>query len=139
MNLLLTGPPRCGKTTLVERVVDALEGRLRLAGFLTREVRRGGERVGFDIRGHRITYSPGEHKLTALGHSAPLRMQDGRIRLRIIADVTSIEIFANAARAVMSFSLPIDPNNTSLSTFATGGKTKVDSLTVWQCKSIWPQ
>ena len=49
MNLLLTGPPRCGKTTLVERVVDALEGRLRLAGFLTREVQRGGERVGFDI------------------------------------------------------------------------------------------
>ncbi len=49
MNLLLTGPPRCGKTTLVERVVERLEGRLRLAGFLTREVRVGGERAGFDI------------------------------------------------------------------------------------------
>jgi hypothetical protein len=33
-NLLLTGAPRCGKTTVLERVVEQL-GELRLAGFLT--------------------------------------------------------------------------------------------------------
>jgi nucleoside-triphosphatase len=49
MRVLLTGPPRCGKTTLVERVVEGVRGRVRLAGFFTSEVRDGGDRSGFDV------------------------------------------------------------------------------------------
>ncbi|MFZ2087467.1 MAG: nucleoside-triphosphatase [Desulfobaccales bacterium] len=45
--LLLTGPPQCGKTTVVRRVVERFPG--RAAGFYTREVRQGGRRVGFEI------------------------------------------------------------------------------------------
>jgi len=53
--------------------------------------------------------------------------------------VASIEVFANGGQVVMSFSLPIDPQKTSLLTLATGGEANVDSLTVWECKSVWPQ
>jgi nucleoside-triphosphatase len=49
-NLLLTGSPGCGKTTELERVVERL-GDLRLAGFLTREQRQHGHRVGFEAVG----------------------------------------------------------------------------------------
>jgi nucleoside-triphosphatase THEP1 len=49
MKVLLTGPPGCGKTSLVERVVERVRGRARLAGFFTSEVREGGGRVGFDV------------------------------------------------------------------------------------------
>ena len=49
MRVLLTGPPRCGKTTIVERVVEGVRGRVRLAGFFTSEVREGGDRSGFDV------------------------------------------------------------------------------------------
>ena len=49
-NVLLTGPPGCGKTTVVRRVVQAFGG-LRLAGFYTQEVRERGQRVGFEIVG----------------------------------------------------------------------------------------
>src|SRR5271157_3165466 len=48
--LLLTGPPGCGKTTVLERVVEHL-GDLRLAGFLTLELREHGQRVGFEAVG----------------------------------------------------------------------------------------
>ena len=49
-NLLLTGPPGCGKTTALERVAEHL-GDLRLAGFLTLELREHGQRVGFEAVG----------------------------------------------------------------------------------------
>lgn len=50
LNLLITGKPGVGKTTLVERLVERLRNRLRLAGFTTAEVRdeRAG-RTGFAI------------------------------------------------------------------------------------------
>ena len=51
-NLLLTGPPGCGKTTVLERVVEHLgDLRLALAGFLTLELREHGQRVGFEAVG----------------------------------------------------------------------------------------
>jgi nucleoside-triphosphatase len=49
-NLLLTGVPGCGKTTVLKRVADQL-GDLRLAGFLTLEVTEHGQRVGFEAVG----------------------------------------------------------------------------------------
>ncbi len=49
-NLLLTGFPGCGKTTVLERVVQHL-GDLRLTGFLTLELREHGQRVGFEAVG----------------------------------------------------------------------------------------
>jgi nucleoside-triphosphatase THEP1 len=48
--LLLTGSPGCGKTTAPERLVERL-GSLRLAGFLTLELREHGQRDGFEAVG----------------------------------------------------------------------------------------
>jgi nucleoside-triphosphatase len=49
-NLLLTGTPGCGKTTVLEQV-SAHRGDLRLGGFLTLELREHGQRVGFEAVG----------------------------------------------------------------------------------------
>lgn len=45
-NLLLTGPPGVGKTTLVMRALSNLPPGAA-GGFVTRELRQGGRRVGF--------------------------------------------------------------------------------------------
>jgi nucleoside-triphosphatase len=45
--ILLTGPPQCGKTTVVQKVVARWPG--RASGFYTREVRQHGTRLGFEI------------------------------------------------------------------------------------------
>jgi nucleoside-triphosphatase len=49
-NLLLTGRTGSGKTTVLERVAEQL-GELRLAGFVNRELREQGQRVGFEAIG----------------------------------------------------------------------------------------
>jgi len=46
-HILITGPPRCGKSTLIERVVRQLNR--PATGFFTRELRVGDRRVGFVI------------------------------------------------------------------------------------------
>jgi nucleoside-triphosphatase len=56
-NLLLTGRPGCGKTTVIERVAERLPD-CRLAGFLTLELREHRQRVGFEavgLGGYRAT------------------------------------------------------------------------------------
>jgi len=47
-NILITGLPGIGKTTLVRRVVDRLKD-LKCAGFYTAEIRKGGVRKGFEL------------------------------------------------------------------------------------------
>jgi nucleoside-triphosphatase len=48
--MLLTGPPRAGKTTLAGRLADELPAvGVAVGGFLTREIRDDGERVGFTV------------------------------------------------------------------------------------------
>ena len=46
-NLLLTGKPGVGKTTVVEQVVKSLS--VPVGGFYTREIRERGKRVGFRL------------------------------------------------------------------------------------------
>jgi nucleoside-triphosphatase len=48
--LILTGAPGVGKTTLLTNTVDALKTKgVRVGGMITREVREGNVRVGFEI------------------------------------------------------------------------------------------
>ena len=46
-NILITGKPGSGKTTLIKRIVEKLD--LNAGGFYTEEIRVGGKREGFKI------------------------------------------------------------------------------------------
>lgn len=48
-NLLITGPPRCGKTTLIRKISQEPEFAHKLGGFITGEIRKEGNRIGFEI------------------------------------------------------------------------------------------
>jgi nucleoside-triphosphatase len=90
-NLLLTGPPGCGKTTVVERLADCLD--LRLAGFYTAEVRQGGRRVGFEAvgwHGRRAT-------LARLGMASSVRVGRYGVDPTALADIIGEELERPAA------------------------------------------
>ncbi len=46
-NIFVTGPPRCGKSTLIEKLILRIEK--PMTGFFTREIREKGRRTGFLI------------------------------------------------------------------------------------------
>ena len=46
--LLLTAPPRTGKSTAIRKIITCL-GRENCAGFWTEQITENGERVGFEI------------------------------------------------------------------------------------------
>jgi nucleoside-triphosphatase len=46
-NIFVTGPPRCGKSTLIEKLILRIEK--PMTGFFTREIREKGRRAGFLI------------------------------------------------------------------------------------------
>jgi nucleoside-triphosphatase len=46
-NIFITGPPGCGKTSLIMEIIKELS--LEAGGFYTQEIREGGERGGFSI------------------------------------------------------------------------------------------
>jgi nucleoside-triphosphatase THEP1 len=47
-NILLSGPPGCGKTTIIKQVLAQLKN-VKSAGFHTSEIREHGKRLGFKI------------------------------------------------------------------------------------------
>ena len=46
-NILFTGPPRCGKSTLIHKIVQKID--ISATGFFTQEILEKGRRVGFSI------------------------------------------------------------------------------------------
>jgi nucleoside-triphosphatase len=79
LNLLVTGKPGVGKTTLVERLLERLRGSLRIAGFTTTEVREpAGRRLGFDI----VTLDGRRGELARVGLQSPVRVGRYGVNLR---------------------------------------------------------
>jgi len=57
--LLITGMPGVGKTTLIRRVAERLQG-VKVGGFYTEEQREAGQRTGFrllDFEGRALTFA----------------------------------------------------------------------------------
>ncbi|MHB8974593.1 MAG: glycoside hydrolase family 32 protein [Pirellulaceae bacterium] len=94
--------------------------------------------VSFTIRGEPLRYDVQAKQLSCLGQSAPLEAVDGQIKLHVLVDRASIEIFANDGRIAMCSCFLPDPLNTSLGLSAKGGTAQVKSLNIWELQSSWP-
>ena len=94
MKIAVTGRPGIGKTTLCLKVYDALKDKLDIEGFVTREVRERGVRVGFKL----IDLKSGEEAwLAKVGYRSPFKVgKYGVILESIDRFAERIEGYANA-------------------------------------------
>jgi nucleoside-triphosphatase THEP1 len=75
-NILLSGSPGCGKTSLILEVLKESKG-LKAGGFYTSEIREGGERKGFKI----TSLNGGEAIMAHVDFAGPYRVSKYGVRV----------------------------------------------------------
>ncbi len=95
------------------------------------------KRLGLEIRGVEVAYDVEKRQLSCLDKTAPLDTEDGGIKLEILVDRTTIEIFANDGQVYMPMGTVSDGGDAILKVFSTGGQATIKSLAVHELKSIW--
>lgn len=98
---------------------------------------------GFYVRldkkdnGTEIIYNTKLKALTCLGKSVDLEPVDGVIKLEVLLDRSSIEIYANDGKVVMSSCFVPMEDAFGMYLFNIGGELLVEKLEIYPMKSIW--
>lgn len=97
--------------------------------------------IRLNLRGHEIVLRPeGDGvSLTAWDRRVPLQTQDGKFSLRVLADRTSIEIFANKGLTVLSGGASPKDHDRTLSLTAIDGEVRMRHLNVHELNSAWSE
>ncbi|WP_315904055.1 GH32 C-terminal domain-containing protein [Streptomyces fulvoviolaceus] len=69
--------------------------------------------------------------------TAPLKPKNGKVKLRILVDWSSVEVFGGNGEAVITDQIFPDPSSTGVEVFAEGGTATLNHMQAWQLKSIW--
>ncbi|HBY51957.1 MAG TPA: hypothetical protein DEH15_05795 [Marinilabiliales bacterium] len=75
--------------------------------------------------------------LSCMAKSAVVEPVDGVLKLEVLVDRSSIEIFADEGKVVMSSCFTPTENANGLYLFNTGGELLVEKLEIYPLKSIW--
>jgi sucrose-6-phosphate hydrolase SacC (GH32 family) len=101
------------------------------------------DNFGFVVRldkknnGTEIMYNVKTKILSCLGSSAMVEPVDGKIKLEILLDRSSLEIYANDGKVVLSSCFVPGENSNGLYLFNIGGELFVEKLEVYPMRSIW--
>jgi len=90
---------------------------------------------GIRLHGQTINYAAGQ--LKALRRSAKVAPIKGAVKLRILVDRTSLELFANDGEVSMTFRILPKEKDTGIELYAKGGEASVKSLKVHKLRSSW--
>ncbi|CAH1212628.1 hypothetical protein PAECIP111892_03788 [Paenibacillus auburnensis] len=70
-------------------------------------------------------------------HETQALTESGRIKLRILVDESSVEVFVNGGKSVFSDVIFPDPASRGMSFYTKGGNVKMVSLKVYKLASVW--
>jgi len=91
----------------------------------------------FNIRGSSVSYDASAGKLTALGAEAPLKPEKGVVKLRILVDRSSVEVFGNDGLVSLTSYFTPSVENLASSVRVVRGAPKIKKLVVRKLKSIY--
>ena len=115
-----------------------LEGPQGWALRIRAEIDLGDARkVGLIVHGRPVTFDRAKQMLTCANATAPLKLSAGRLRLEILADRASLEIFVDGGRVYMPVGGVPEESKRGVALFAEGGKATVTRLEVVELKSAW--
>lgn len=110
------------------------------------ELRRGGNErtvVGYDSEKEELFVDRSQSGETGFDdmfpakETAPMEAINGRIKLRIFLDRSSVEVFGNEGETVMTSQIFPSQNSVGMALYVRGGEGRLLSLDVWQLQSIW--
>jgi len=96
------------------------------------------QETGFVIRDIPVVYNVQQQELSCQKKTSPLIRVYDKIRLELLVDRTSIEIYGNDGRIYMPMGVILADNSKSLEIFSKGGNAEVKSLEVYELRSVWP-
>jgi fructan beta-fructosidase len=70
-------------------------------------------------------------------HTAPVRLENGRLRLHVFVDWSSVEVFAGSGETVITDQIFPAPESDGVALYAEGGTARLISLEAWPLRSIW--
>jgi fructan beta-fructosidase len=89
------------------------------------------------IRGVPLTYDVSRQELASLDRKTSAPLRDGKLRVRLLADRTSLEIFADNGLVYMPMSWKPQPASRSISAQVRGGRGKLNRISLYELESIW--
>ena len=88
-------------------------------------------------RGRRQSWCKSVPPSFAARHSAPLPLREGKLRLRVVVDRSSVTVFAGDNEVVLTDQVFPSAGSDGVALFAEGGHARLEQLKVWPLKSIW--
>lgn len=70
-------------------------------------------------------------------HSGPLAPEEGRIRIHLLVDDSSIEVFGNDGRIVLTETIYASPESDRIEIYSRGGVAELIRLDAWTLDSSW--
>jgi fructan beta-fructosidase len=92
---------------------------------------------GVNVRGVPVVYDVDKRTLSCQGRTAPLAPDQGRVRLRLLIDRGSLEVFGNDGRVALSVGVTPAADKRAVEVFSRGGSTRVRSLELFKLHSAW--
>ena len=97
----------------------------------------GASEFGLKVRGTTVAYKVAAKTLGALEHTAPLSPVGNRIKIRVLLDRASLEVFGNDGAVTLTSNFIPPAGDHSLAAYAVGGNVKVVSMDVHQLRGSW--
>jgi fructan beta-fructosidase len=95
------------------------------------------ETIVLRICGVPLAYDGKKQELSCKGIVAPLKPEEGKVRLRILVDRGSLEVFGNGGRVALSVGVLVPEEKKILEVFSQNGSTSMDLLEWAELQSAW--